>query len=104
MRGQDAFVIGGKIMPPREEATMQASSSIDIERALSDPKAVFKEPSEVVALPDLPRETKLAILREWEQDARSMSRSESEGMGGGADSMLGRVELAIATVTRGTHG
>jgi len=79
---------------------MHASSAIDLEKAMSDPRAVFKEPSEVLALPDVPRETKLAILREWEQDARCMSRSESEGMGGGADSMLGRVEHAIAALVQ----
>ena len=82
----------------------QSLSPTDIEKALRDPRAVFAEPSEVAAHTDLSPEFKLAILREWEQDARSMSRSESEGMGGGADSMLGRVELAIATLTRGTQG
>ena len=82
----------------------QAPSSIDVEKALSDPRAVFAEPCDVVARPELSRDIKLAILREWEQDAQEMSRSEAEGMGGGADSMLGRVELAIATVTRGTQG
>jgi hypothetical protein len=43
---------------------------------------------------------KLAILREWEQDARRLSTSESEGMGGGEESMLGRVEEAIQTLLR----
>ena len=81
----------------------QALSPIDVDKALRDPRSVFAEPSEVAAHAGLSREFKLAILREWEQDARSMSRSEAEGMVGGADSMLGRVELAIAAVTGGTH-
>ena len=37
---------------------------------------------------------KLAILREWEQDARRLSASEGEGFCGGEESMLGRVEHA----------
>ena len=43
---------------------------------------------------------KLAILREWEQDARRLSTSESEGMGGGEENMLGRVEEAIQILVR----
>ena len=86
-----------------EGAVTQKLSSADVEKALSHPRGVFDDPSEVASHPDLSAETKLAILREWEQDARAMSRSESEGMGGGADSMLGRVEIAIAAVTRRTH-
>jgi len=38
---------------------------------------------------------KLSLLRQWEQTARSLSVAESEGMGGGEENMLGRVELAI---------
>ena len=83
---------------------MTQAPSSHVEEALSDPRSVFAEPCDVVSRPELSRDTKLAILREWEQDAQEMSRSESEGMGGGVDSMLGRVELAIATLTRGTHG
>jgi hypothetical protein len=41
---------------------------------------------------------KLAILREWELDARRLSASESEGFRGGEESMLGRVEEAITLV------
>ena len=81
----------------------QALSPTDVDKALRDPRSAFAEPSEVAADADLSREFKLAILREWEQDARSMSRSEGEGMVGGAESMLGRVELAIAAVARSPH-
>jgi hypothetical protein len=68
---------------------------VDIEEALRNPKAFFSEPQDVVAHPQLSRERKLAILRRWEQDALRLSASESEGMGGGEESMLGRVERAI---------
>lgn len=70
-------------------------SKIDVEEALRDPKAFFTEPQDVVAHSQLSREHKLAILRGWEQDALRLSASESEGMGGGEESMIGRVERAI---------
>ena len=73
----------------------QASSAIDFEKALQDPTAIFSEPIDVVAHSQLSREMKLALLREWEQAARRLSVAESEGMVGGEESMLGRVESAI---------
>ena len=75
-------------------------SELDIEAALQHPKSFFAEPKEVVSHPTLSRETKLAILREWELDARRLSASEGEGFCGGEESMLGRVEDAIALVQR----
>jgi len=51
-----------------------------------------------VAHPKLSREQKLGILRQWEQDALRLSASEAEGMGGGEESKLGRVESAIQAV------
>ena len=66
-----------------------------VNAALRHPSSYFAEPKDVVAHPQLSRDVKLAILREWEQDARRLSTSESEGMGGGEESMLGRVEAAI---------
>jgi hypothetical protein len=79
---------------------IQASPELDIEAAVQHPKSFFAEPKEVVSHPTLSRETKLAILREWELDARRLSASEGEGFCGGEESMLGRVEDAIALVQR----
>lgn len=73
----------------------EAFSHVDLEQALRDPKAFFAEPKDVVAHPQLSREDKLAVLRQWEQDAIRLSASESEGMAGGEENMLGRVERAI---------
>ena len=78
----------------------QAASELDIEAALRNPKSCFAEPQDVVAHPALSREMKLAILREWEQDARRLSASEGEGFFGGEESMLGRVEDAITLVQK----
>ena len=78
----------------------QASSTIDFATALRDPTAFFSEPNDIVAHPQLSREMKLALLRQWEQTARSLSVAEFEGMGGGEENKLGRVELAIALVEK----
>ena len=53
-----------------------------------------------LAHPQLSRDEKLAILRDWEQDALRLSTSESEGMGGGEESMLGRVGESIGVLER----
>jgi hypothetical protein len=79
------------------------TSQVGFEAALQNPQAFFAEPRDVVDYPRLSREEKLAILRRWEQDALRLSASESEGMGGGEENILGRVELAIQMV-REEHG
>jgi len=78
---------------------MQAPSELDIEAALQHPRSFFAEPKDVVAHPTLSREMKLAILQEWELDARRLSASEGEGFCG-EESMLGRVEDAITLVRK----
>ena len=81
-------------------AEQPSTPDIDIEKALQHPRAIFAEPKDVVEHPKLTRDVKLAILREWEQDARRLSASEEEGFRGGEESMLGRVEHAISVVQR----
>jgi hypothetical protein len=77
----------------------RGTSQLNIEEALRDPTTFFAEPQDVVDHPKLSREHKLEILRRWKQDALRLSASESEGMGGGEESMLGRVESAIQAAT-----
>ena len=79
----------------------RTTSKIDLEAALRDPTACFGEPQDVVDDPHLSREDKLAILRCWQHDALRLSTSEAEGMVGGEDAMLRRVELAIQAVSQG---
>ena len=78
----------------------QLASDLDMEAVLQHPRPFFAEPKDVAAHPTLSREDKLAILREWELDARRLSASEGEGFCGGEESMLGRVEDAISLVRR----
>ena len=68
----------------------------DLQAMLGDPAAVFRTPREVLDRPSLTREERLAILRQWERDARGLSVAEEEGMGGGEESLRARVRLAIA--------
>jgi len=85
-----------KLRSSREDRSMaHGNPPFNVEAALCHPSYCFAERNDVVAHPQLSRDVKLAVLREWEQDARRLSTSESEGMGGGEESMLGRVEAAI---------
>ncbi len=77
---------------------MTQSSEFDLEAALRDPQAFFAEPKDIAAHPQLSRQSKLALLREWEQYARRLSVAEGECMAGGEGNMLGRVEQAISTL------
>lgn len=77
------------------------TSKADVQTMLRDPAAVFKTPRDVLCHPSLTRDEQLAILRQWEVDARSLSVAEEEGMAGGEESLLSRVRRAIAEVVEG---
>jgi hypothetical protein len=67
----------------------------DYEKALRDPKSVYKTPEQVLADPRLDRYGKRAILKTWKQDAQLLLKAEDEAMTGGEPNMLRRVELAL---------
>jgi hypothetical protein len=70
--------------------------NVDLATMLRDPAGVFRIPRDVLAHPDLTREQRVAILRQWERDARGLQVAEEEGMAGGEESLLGRVRGALA--------
>ena len=74
---------------------------VDLPAILRDPAGVFKSPREVLDDPSLTRADRLAILAQWERDARGLSVAEEEGMTGGEESLLARVRAAIAQLERG---
>lgn len=78
----------------------RGASPIDIDAALANPSAYFAQPRDVLADPRLPRELQLKLLNQWEQDARGLAEAESEGMGGGEESMLARVRQALRALDR----
>ncbi len=75
--------------------TPQGTSPIDIDAALTSPSAYFAQPQDVLTYPGLSRKLQQKLLRQWEQDARQLAIAEGEGMGGGEESMLGRVSQAL---------
>lgn len=70
--------------------------TIDLSRALADPSAVFSSPQDVVAASELTHEQKLAILRQWELDARELQVATEENMPGGEPARLDEVLAALA--------
>ena len=68
---------------------------IDIDQVLASPKAYFDAPADVLSHPALSNKFKLRILHEWEVDARLLAEADSEGMGGGEETMLARVRTAL---------
>ena len=67
-----------------------------------DPRAVFKEPIEVLACADLDDARKRQILECWRQDALELQAADDEAMTGGEEPMLKRVLDAIRTLERQT--
>jgi hypothetical protein len=76
----------------------KTAAKIDLKKALLDPAGTFGQPDDIVRHPDLPRGTKIRLLKEWESGARELAVAEDEGMGGGEESMLNRVRKAIAAL------
>ena len=69
-----------------------------LQTILRDPAARFHRPRDVLDAPGLTHEQRLAILRQWERDARALAVAEEEGMAGGEESLLSRVRRAIAAL------
>ena len=77
---------------------MVTARPINVERALVDPRAVFKEPIEVLACADLDAAHKRQILECWRQDALELQADDDEAMSGSEESRLKRVLDAIRTL------
>jgi len=74
---------------------------IDIDKACSDPTAVFDGPEAVLAHEGLTGAQKIEILRRWEYDAAETCVAVEEGMPGGESDLLRRILLALDTLTGG---
>ena len=60
------------------------------------PTKEFDRPANVLAAAHLSRDQKLAILRQWELDARLLQTASEEGMSGGEPNLLDEVKRALA--------
>jgi len=72
------------------------SLDLDVAAAMLDPASAFAQPRDVLAHPGLTRDQRRALLEQWERDARNLAVAEEEGMGGGEESLLARVQHALA--------
>lgn len=80
---------------------MQATPiRIDLDSALRDPSSVFARPADVVSTPFLSPTSKLAILEQWETDARSLAVASDESMTGGEPTLLEEVIRARRALGR----
>jgi hypothetical protein len=68
---------------------------LNVEAAKANPSKYFDSPKEVLLHPDIIRENKIAILRQWEVDARLLSVADDENMSNGESSHLGAVVSAL---------
>jgi hypothetical protein len=75
--------------------TAMTETSIDYEKALLDPKAMFASPAEVVRNKALSREQKIKVLEAWEHDARQLMTATAENMSGGEEPQLRQVHEAL---------
>jgi len=60
----------------------------------------FDRLEEMMSRQDLNNEAKRRILSEWERDARALSRTENEGLGGSIDSRLDEIQRAQRKLER----
>ena len=65
------------------------------EQALTDPAAVFSEPSDVLEDERFSRVQKIAILRRWAYDMDEVAVAEEEGMRGNGPPILQRILVAL---------
>ena len=76
--------------------------TIDLEKAMLDPTAVFGDPAEVLEREELTRAQKVEILRRWEFDALEIQVAEEENMGSEQPSdVLDRVLRALHALNSG---
>ncbi len=59
---------------------------IDLEKALTSPSTVFKQPEDVMAAEGLNTEQKCQVLRQWGNDLRELMVATDENMEPEADS------------------
>jgi len=78
--------------------SQRRSSTVDLEKALLDPGAVFAAPEDVLSCEGLTRQQKAEILRRWEYDASEVSVAVEEGMSGNNGDLVRRVLLALSRV------
>lgn len=68
------------------------------------PTKEFDRPADVLRAAHLSRDQKIAVLKQWELDARLLQTASEEGMSGGEPNLLDEVKQALATLDAGKTG
>lgn len=68
---------------------------MDLDQAMLNPAATFRNPEEVLSRAELSREQKIEILRRWEHDARLLEVAEEENMQGSEPNLLRSIRQAL---------
>lgn len=76
---------------------MPGTMPVDPAVSMDDPRSVFDTP-EAVLESALSGDEKHAILMRWLEDEKALLRASSEGMAGGEQPMVQRVESALEKV------
>ena len=66
-----------------------------LDRALDNPAATFRKPSDVLTCDDLSRDEKIQVLQRWEYEARLLEVAQEENMMSGERSGLSDVLKAL---------
>jgi hypothetical protein len=72
--------------------------SLDFEKALADPAAVFHGPEEIAARADLTHDEKRELLHRWRQDELELADGQTDGLGSNDQSLIRRVARALANL------
>ena len=72
-------------------------------KAMENPTRQFANPAEVLRAPNLKPEEKLAVLKNWENEAHQLQTATEENMAGGEDSPLQDIREAIDELSK-RHG
>jgi hypothetical protein len=70
----------------------------DIDSAKQSPTSCFCKPNDVLSEIGLAIPDKIAILKQWEIDARALQRASEENMSGGESALLDEVHAALKTL------
>ncbi len=62
------------------------------------PTKEFDRPADVLRAAHLSRDQKIAVLKQWELDARLLQTATEEGMGGGEPNLLDEVKKALTAL------
>ncbi len=81
-----------------EQSELVRPQKVLADAGASDPTRLFEQPKDVVAFPEAGKDAKLALLHQWESDARAIANADEEGMLGDQPSNLEDVRKAVHAI------